>query len=178
MFFFTEYMDSPTGYGMIDHTEILTLLKERVRILSLIRDHYLKNQTILVSDDPEKHTQFEKQHKVYLEEMLQVEENWRSLVVRIKTEHEIHSENTDIILSLTLHEDFITRYFAYKDRLYQILSELERIKKNSSLLAKKSFPFIPHPPEKSEDTTVSILSHSKDPAKHKIPLTDRKLKNR
>lgn len=163
---------------MVDHSEILTLLKERVRVLSLIRDHYLKNQKILASADPDKLQNFDKQHKLYLEEMLQVEQNWRDLVVKIKTEREIQSENTDIIFSLTLSEDFITLYFAYKDKLYQILSEIERIKKNSSLMARKLFPFISDQLNISNNEPASSSPPVKNHTKQRTPLVSRKSKNR
>ena len=74
--------------------------------------------------------------------MVHLEEKWQSFIKKIKKNSSLKSETTDIIISLTFHEEHITQYFAYKDKIYQLLGEIERIKRNSKLLADEAFPVI------------------------------------
>jgi len=122
--------------------EILYLIKERIRVLSLLKEIYLKKQKLVFSGEAEENDRLDELHKIFISEMLELEEKWKSFIQKVKYERKIDSNNTDIILSLALHDDWVTQYFAYKDKLYQILSEIERIKKNSHLMASNEFPYL------------------------------------
>ncbi len=150
---------------MVEQNEILQLLKERVRILSLIKDLYLRNQKLLASAQPDQLVSFEENQRALVQEMQTAELQWRTLVEKIKSQGKIQSENTDVIISLTLQENLITRYFAYKDQLYQVLSELERIRKNSHLMASNTFPFILRKKERSANQSARKSPSVKDSLK-------------
>jgi len=122
--------------------EILYLIKERIRVLSLLKEIYLKKQKLVFSGETEENERLDEHHKIFIAEMLALEEKWRTFIHNLKSDKKIDSDNTDIILSLALHDDWVTQYFAYKDKLYQILSEIERIKKNSHLMASNEFPYL------------------------------------
>jgi hypothetical protein len=127
---------------MTEKHEILNLLKNRLQLLNGIRDFYLKKQKSLIEADNKIEKKLEKLHKNYRQELLVNETNWKNLITSLKETKDIPSENPDIIVSLTLEEDLITQYFAYKDRIHQILHEIDRIKTNLDLLASDSFPFL------------------------------------
>jgi hypothetical protein len=127
---------------MTEKHEILNLLKNRLQLLNGIRDFYLKKQKSLIEADSKTEKNLEKLHKNYLQELLVNETDWKKLITSLKETRDIPSENPDIIVSLTLEEDLITQYFAYKDRIHQILHEIDRIKTNLDLLASDAFPFL------------------------------------
>lgn len=127
---------------MTEKHEILYLLKNRLQILNGIRDFYLKKQKSLIEADSKTEKKLEKLHKNYLQEFLVNETDWKKLISSLKESRDIPSENPDIIVSLTLEEGLITQYFAYKDRIHQILHEIDRIKTNLDLLASDAFPFL------------------------------------
>ena len=98
--------------------------------------------------------------------MLNLEEKWRNFIKKLKSGKRIESNNTDVIISLTLHDDWVTQYFAYKDQLYQILSEIERIKKNSHLMASNEFPyFLRTPPKPTPKSQQQNAKKRKEVAK-------------
>jgi len=133
----------------MQENEILYLIKERIRVLSLLKEIYLKKQKSVFSEEKDDHERLNELHKKFLGEMLTLEEKWRTFIKQLKSGKRIESNNTDIIISLTLHDEWVTQYFAYKDQLYQILSEIERIKKNSHLMASNEFPYFLRVPQKS-----------------------------
>ena len=121
---------------------LLNLMKERAHYLALIKEVYLKKQRVLVHPDEEELGRLDELHRIFLKEMVHLEEKWQSFIKKIKKNSRLKSETTDIIISLTFHEEHITQYFAYKDKIYQLLGEIERIKRNSKLLADEAFPVI------------------------------------
>jgi len=126
---------------MTEKHEILKLLKDRLQILSGIRDFYLRKQKSLLGTDPKTENKLEKLHQHYLQELLLNDTEWKKLIKNLRESNNIPSENPDIIVSLVLDEEIITQYFAYKDRIHQRLHEINRIKTNSDLLVKDAFPF-------------------------------------
>jgi len=126
---------------MTEKHEILKLLKDRLQILSGIRDFYLRKQKSLLETDPKTENKLEKLHQHFLQELLLNETEWKKLIKSLREVNNIPSENPDIIVSLVLDEEIITQYFAYKDRIHQSLHEINRIKTNFDLLAKDAFPF-------------------------------------
>lgn len=144
----TEYKTSPMGITM-QQNEILYLIKERIRVLSLLKEIYLKKQKSVFSEEKDVDDRLNELHKIFLGEMLTLEDKWRTFIKKLKSGKRIESNNTDVIISLTLHDDWVTQYFAYKDQLYQILSEIERIKKNSNLMASNEFPYFLRTPQAS-----------------------------
>lgn len=156
---------------IMQENEILHLMKERIRVLSLLKEIYLKKQKSVFSEGKEDDDRLDELHKIFLDEMLVLEGKWRNFIKKLKSGKRIESNNIDVIISLTLHDEWVTRYFAYKDQLYQILSEIERIKKNSHLMASNEFPYFLRVPEK----TPQKSQHQ--PAKHQetahLPLKER-----
>jgi hypothetical protein len=140
--------------------ELLNLMKDRAHYLSLLKEIYLKKQKSFVEPDEAETKRLNELHEIFLKEMLHLEEKWQSVLKKIKLNNNLHTESTDIILSLTLDEDMITQYFAYKDKMYQLLGEIERIKKNSDLMANNAFPFIQKKPgsRKSNSRMSSAFS--------------------
>jgi hypothetical protein len=148
----------------MSQNEILYLMKERIRILSQLKEIYLKKQKSVFSEKSEDDERLNELHKIFMGEMLKLEEKWRSFIQGIKSDQKIESNNADIIVSLTLHDDWVTQYFAYKDKLYQTLNEIERIKKNSQLMASKEFPFT------LKSKAIALNSSQKDSARPKQNL--------
>jgi hypothetical protein len=131
----------------MSENEILYLVKERIRVLSLLKEIYLKKQKSVFSEEKSDNDRLDELHKIFLSEMLNLEKKWRKFIHKLKSGKQIESNNTDVIISLTLHDEWVTRYFAYKDQLYQILSEIDRIKKNSLLMASNEFPYFLRVPQ-------------------------------
>jgi hypothetical protein len=122
--------------------ELLHLMKERTHYLSLLKEVYLKKQKSFVKPNEDESKRLNELHEIFLKEMLHLEEKWQSIIKKMKLNNNVRAENTDIIISLTLDEEMITQYFAYKDKMYQLLSEIERIKRNNDLMASNAFPFL------------------------------------
>ena len=123
--------------------EVLHLMTERIRVLSRLKGLYLKKQKLVM----DAHTQGLKELAVVqrscLEDLINLENRWRSLVTQLKNSGRVVSDHTDIIISVSLKEDDITEYFAYRDQLHQIVLEIDRIKKNNDLLSRKALLFSP-----------------------------------
>ena len=122
--------------------ELLHLMKERAHYLSLLKEVYLKRQKSFVEPNEDESKRLNELHEIFLKEMLHLEEKWQSIIKKMKLNNNVRAENTDIIISLTLDEEMITQYFAYKDKMYQLLSEIERIKRNNDMMASNAFPFL------------------------------------
>jgi len=122
--------------------ELLHLMKERAHYLSLLKEVYLKKQKSFIEPNEDESKRLNELHEIFLKEMLHLEEKWQSIIKKMKLNNNVRAENTDIIISLTLDEEMITQYFAYKDKMYQLLSEIERIKRNNDLMANNAFPFL------------------------------------
>ncbi len=123
--------------------EILHLMTERIRVLSRLKDLYLKKQKLVVDPHKDGLDKLAVVQRSCMEDMLNLESGWRSLVGKLKTFSRVSSDQTDIIISLSLKDEAATEYFAYRDQLHQIVSEIERIKRNNDLLAQNSIPLTP-----------------------------------
>jgi hypothetical protein len=137
----TDYIHSPVETKMHEHT-LLNLMKERIRYLSLLKEIYLKKQHFYIEPDEKERERLNELHEIFLKEMLQLEEKWHTLIKKLKSSNNLQAISTDAIMSVVLDEDMIAHYFAYKDKMYQLLNEIDRIKKNNLLMSKNAFPFI------------------------------------
>jgi hypothetical protein len=164
----------------MQENEILYLIKERIRILSLLKEIYLKKQKSVFSSEKGDDDRLDELHKIFLGEMLTLEEKWRNFIKKLKSGKRIDSNNADVIISLTLHDEWVTQYFAYKDQLYQILSEIERIKKNSHLMASNEFPYFLRTPQKPTEKSQPATTKKRQNAtklslkKHSNPKIEKK----
>jgi hypothetical protein len=143
---------------------LLNLLEERTRYLSLLKEVYLKKQHFFIEPDKIEMERLNELHEIFLKEMLHLEEKWHNYIKKLKLANNLQTETTDVILSMILDEEMITRYFAYKDKMYQLLNEIDRIKKNSLLMSKNAFPFIEKKSRSHKSNFIRLSSHTAKPA--------------
>jgi hypothetical protein len=120
--------------------EVLHLMTERIRVLSRLKELYLKKQKLMMDAHAEGLKELAVVQRSCLEDLINLENRWRSLITRLKNASHAASDHTDIIISLSLKEDDITEYFAYRDQLHQTVLEIDRIKKNNDLLTRNALP--------------------------------------
>ncbi|MBN2365093.1 MAG: hypothetical protein EH225_03215 [Calditrichaeota bacterium] len=123
--------------------EIQNLMVRRVRTLERLRQIFMQKQKHFLNTGRSETITLEDQRKLLLNEMTALADQWKRLLSGLRKENRIRSANTDIIISLSLPEKEISRYFAYREQLHQTLSDIEQIKRNTSLLENNAFIFTP-----------------------------------
>ncbi len=123
--------------------KIENMMLRRIRIMQQIKQVYMQIQKNLVLPDETENENLESRRKSLLAEMASLEKEWKNLLLQLRAEKGIPTTQADLIISLSLSENEITRYFAFRDQLNQMLSDIIRIRKNNSLLRDKSLQFVP-----------------------------------
>ncbi|MEJ2635662.1 MAG: flagellar export chaperone FlgN [Calditrichia bacterium] len=113
---------------------VLHLLKERIKLLSELKNLLMQQQKVLVTSDTEQITYFAELQVKCMENIQTLEEELRGIISEVKVAHNLKSHTIDQAISMILDETGNNFYFAYRDQLRKLASEIEVIKKNNTLL--------------------------------------------
>lgn len=133
---------SKEGKKMEQGKVILQLAQDRIKLMTELKRLLLQQQRSLVDADTERIVRDAEAQLKCIEKIQALESEWQKCVEGIKARFRNSQGTAEQLVNMTLDEEDSVRFLAFTDQIKKLISEIDMIKRNNTLLIRNSLVLV------------------------------------